>query len=113
MFNKLFFLVILSGFLNWYLTDTETEIINTVHVQETVDGHSGVILYATQWCGYCKKAREFMASNNIEYQEYDIEKTERGASGYKALNGNGIPLLVVNNKVVRGYKPNEIMAALN
>ncbi|HHI93228.1 MAG TPA: glutaredoxin family protein [Gammaproteobacteria bacterium] len=113
MFNKLFVLLIFAGFLNWYLTEPETNVTEFVYTQDTVDGDNGVILYATQWCGYCEKAREFMASNNIEYQEYDIEKSEKGANDYKALNGNGVPLLVVNNKVIRGYKPSEIMAALD
>ncbi|MDP3010703.1 MAG: DUF4124 domain-containing protein [Methylococcales bacterium] len=30
-----------------------------------------VKMYATSWCGYCKKARAYFAANNIPYSEYN------------------------------------------
>ena len=37
-----------------------------------------VILYATEWCGYCAKARELLAADGISYREIDIEKDSAG-----------------------------------
>ena len=71
-----------------------------------------VILYATSWCGYCKKTREFLRDNDIPYFEYDIEKSTEGHRQYKELNGNGVPLLVINDQVIRGYNPPAIKRAL-
>ena len=65
----------------------------------------GVILYATDWCGYCKKTREFFKTNNIAYVEYDIEKSAEGRSQYDQLHGSGIPLVMIRGEVLRGYDP--------
>lgn len=113
MARKLFVLIIFAGFLNWCFTKTETIDDEPVYSQISVNSDTTVTLYATQWCGYCKKARKLLEKNNIEYQEYDIETSDQGASQYKALNGQGIPILVINSEVIRGYKPEAIVAALN
>ena len=76
------------------------------------DEADGVVLYATEWCGYCRKARRFLQENDIPFVEYDIEKSAEGRRQYEALNGRGIPLLKVKGTVIRGYSPEAIMAAL-
>jgi mycoredoxin len=68
-----------------------------------------VVLYATAWCGYCKKTRALLKKHGIAYTEYDIEKSAQGREEYDQLNGKGVPLLVINGKVVRGYDPNQIL----
>ncbi len=76
--------------------------------------HGGkVILYATAWCGYCKKARELMDSNNIPYFEYDIEKSKEGNEQHKNLGGKGIPVLLINGEVIKGYSASRILALAN
>ena len=73
--------------------------------------HNGkVILYATSWCGYCKKTRELLRDNNIDYFEYDIEKSKEGNKQYKAIGGRGVPVLLINGQVVKGYNPVRILA---
>lgn len=72
----------------------------------------GVVLYATDWCGYCKKTREFFKQHNIAYVEYDIEKSTEGKEQYDQLRGSGIPLVVIRGEVMRGYDPNAFKEAL-
>lgn len=73
---------------------------------ETTTLHSSsVVLYATDWCGYCKKTRQFFKDNNIAYVEFDIEKSVEGKKEYNQLKGKGIPLVVINGIVIRGYNP--------
>lgn len=62
-----------------------------------------VVLYATDWCGYCKAAREFFAINGISYVEHDIEKSSEALSQHRKLGGNGVPLIVVGDEVIKGY----------
>jgi mycoredoxin len=77
---------------------------------EILSAYEGkVVLYATEWCGYCKKTRDLLEKNGIEYTEYDIEKSAQGKEEYDQLNGRGIPLMVINGQVVRGYDPNTIL----
>ncbi len=73
---------------------------------ETTDIHpNSVVLYATEWCGYCQKTRQFFKDNQIAYTEFDIEKSTAGKQEYDQLNGKGIPLVVINGKLIRGYNP--------
>ena len=61
------------------------------------------ILYATSWCGYCKKARAYMAQNGIAYKEFDIENDRNARSEYRRHRGEGVPLLVMGEKTLRGF----------
>lgn len=72
----------------------------------------GVVLYATDWCGYCKKTREFFKQHNVAYVEYDIEKSAEGRSQYDQLRGSGVPLVMIQGEVFRGYDPNAFSRAL-
>lgn len=66
-------------------------------------GQPAVVLYATDWCGYCKAARQFFANNGIDYVEQDIEKSSEALSQHRKLGGNGVPLIVVGDDVIKGY----------
>jgi len=71
-----------------------------------------VVIYTTDWCGYCKKAKKFMRKNNIAFSEYDIEKSARAKREYDRLNGHGVPLIVVGEKTLSGFSPSSLMALL-
>lgn len=74
--------------------------------------HDNVILYATSWCGYCKRTRAFLAENNIQYTEYDIETTTRGRDGHQALGGGGVPVIDIKGNVVHGYNVRKMTSIL-
>ena len=71
-----------------------------------------VVLYSTDWCGYCKKARSFFNDNNIKFQEFDIERSDDGRRRYDALGGSGIPLILINGDQVNGYNKAKIIKLL-
>ncbi len=71
-----------------------------------------VVIYTTDWCGYCKKAKKFMRKNKIVFTEYDIEKSARAKREYQSLNGRGVPLIVVGDKTLSGFSPASLMALL-
>jgi glutaredoxin len=71
-----------------------------------------VVLYSTEWCGYCKQTRRFLDSKGIPYQAFDIEKDAQARKAYEALGGGGIPFVDVNGTLIRDYNPEAIMAAL-
>lgn len=72
-----------------------------------------VTMYSTEWCGYCAKMRAFMERRNIAYDELDIEKSAQAKRNFDALGGGGVPLLVVNKQVVRGYNPDRVLHHLD
>ncbi|MBU2886256.1 glutaredoxin family protein [Gilvimarinus agarilyticus] len=62
-----------------------------------------IVMYATSWCGYCKKARRYFADNNIDYVERDIETSEQAKREYDKLQGKGVPVLRIGDTTMRGW----------
>ena len=71
-----------------------------------------VILYATDWCGYCKMTREFFLTNGIRYTEQDIEKSSAALAEHQKLGGHGVPVIVVGDRVINGYSEGELRQTL-
>ena len=72
---------------------------------------AGVVLYATEWCGYCEKTRELFAKHDVPFVEHDIEKSTQAYKAYRKLGGRGVPLVNANGTVIHGYSPKRILAA--
>ena len=81
-------------------------------VSEQTRASARVVLYATEWCGYCKQIRRFLDQKGIPYQAVDIDKDAQARKAYEALGGGGIPFVDVNGTLIREYSPEKIMAAL-
>ena len=79
---------------------------------EHVRTSARVVLYSTEWCGYCKQIRRFLDQKGIPYQAFDIEKDAQARQADEALGGGGIPFVDVNGTLIRDYAPEKIMAAL-
>jgi len=62
-----------------------------------------VRLYTTIWCGYCKKARAYLRSRNIPFDDIDVETTDRGRREYREIGGNGVPVIFVGERRMDGY----------
>jgi len=55
-----------------------------------------VVMYSTQWCGYCKRLKKMMHDAGIDFAEVDIEQVPGTAEIVeKVNNGNRtVPTLV-------------------
>ena len=62
-----------------------------------------VTMYSTSWCGYCRKARELFTRQGIPFKELDIEKSAQAKQEYYALNGRGVPLILIDNEQMTGF----------
>jgi glutaredoxin len=62
-----------------------------------------VVMYATSWCPYCAKAREYFARNGIAYVEHDIEKSAAVNAEFRRLGGRGVPLILVGTERISGF----------
>ena len=62
-----------------------------------------VVLFSAVWCGYCKQAKNYLASKQVAYREFDID-TKQGLAAYAQAGGrSGVPLLVANGQRVSGF----------
>jgi len=61
-------------------------------------------IYSTEWCPYCKNAKQFFADNNMEYEEINIEQEEISRQDLvKITGGSSVPQIVINDKPIGGY----------
>lgn len=78
----------------------------------SVNTESKIIMYSTDWCDYCKQARTLFKSSGVAYREYDIEKSAEGLKQYQILGGRGVPLIIINGKLLRGFNKRQILREL-
>ena len=71
-------------------------------------GSAGLTMYATSWCGYCRRARAYLAEKGVSYREVDIEASEANRKEFKAYGGGGVPLFVSGDARLRGFNPSSM-----
>jgi glutaredoxin len=71
-----------------------------------------VVMYMTDWCGYCRKAREYLHSLGVNLIEYNIEKDAEKREEMRKLGGRGVPLIDVEGILIKGYSKELIKNAV-
>ncbi len=73
---------------------------------DTVSGsfaHQSVVLYSTDWCGVCKRAKAHLKQRGVIFTEFDIEKNGLALAEYRRLGGKGVPLILVGDQRMNGF----------
>ena len=64
------------------------------------------MLYSATWCGYCRKAKAYLAAKGVSYQEIDIDTPGGRAAFAQAGGGKGVPLLISKSgQRAQGFSP--------
>lgn len=72
-----------------------------------------VIMYMTDWCPYCKKAREYLVSTGVNLIEYNIDKDRDRRQEMRNKSGSGaVPVIDIEGIIIRGYNLRAISAAI-
>lgn len=77
------------------------------------DGRPKVVMYGTQWCGYCKKQRELFADKGVRFDDVDVEASDAGKLAYSALQGSGYPLTYVGYRRFGGFQEQALLEAID
>jgi glutaredoxin len=85
---------------DWQLLVEERDALAR-HFDET--GEPLFVMYSTSACGYCEKARAYLANRNIEFVEFDIELDADARRDYDILMGHGTPLIYRGYERVPGF----------
>lgn len=75
-------------------------------------GASAVVLYTTARCPYCARLRADLRASGVAYTEHDVERSLQGQLGMWALRGRGVPVTVVGDRVIYGYRADQLALAL-
>jgi glutaredoxin-like YruB-family protein len=65
-----------------------------------------VIVYSTPMCPYCTKAKEYLESKGIAYQEIDVSRDRAAAMEMIQKSGQmGVPVVDIGGEIVVGFQP--------
>jgi glutaredoxin len=109
-------------------TDGHSEGNNTKVEVVKIDSYSGsaevssvddgtvprkVTIFTTEWCGVCRKAKSYMASHGIAYDEFDIEKSRSAKTAFDRLGGRAVPVILVGKEKMIGFSPSKLEAMMD
>ena len=73
-----------------------------------------VVVYYAQWCGYCTKARAYLAQRGIRSVEHDVDSDTRASERHRRLNPRGsVPTIEIDGQVLVGFSARSIERALD
>lgn len=72
-----------------------------------------VTIYSTPTCVYCKMAKEFFLSNDIQYKEYDVAADEKAREEMVQKSHQlGVPVIDIDGEIFVGFNKSELTKAL-
>lgn len=72
-----------------------------------------VKIYTTNWCTWCRKAKEFFRLHNIEFEERNVEWDHEAAHEMiEKTQQNGVPVIEIDGKTIIGYDIEALEKAL-
>lgn len=70
-------------------------------------------VYTTNTCPWCVKVKNYLKSENIEFQELNVQDDmEAREEMIKKSNQMGVPVLDINNNIIIGFDKPAILKAL-
>jgi len=72
-------------------------------------------LYCTNWCPDCKKARNWLKQNKIDFNEIDIDQIPHAKDQLRKIAGGNLttPTFNINGKIVVDFKIRELEEIFN
>ncbi len=72
-------------------------------------GSISVIVFTSPGCSWCRTAKEHLRRHQVSFREVDISRDERAARDLQRMTGQtGVPVIMINNRPVVGFKKDEI-----
>ena len=63
-----------------------------------------VVIYTTTSCPYCTRAKAYLRSKNVDFEEIDVSRDERLQEEIIRLSGRRtVPQIFINGKSVGGF----------
>lgn len=67
-------------------------------------------IFSAEWCGACKSVKQFLKSQNIPFQERNIDTDKSASDVLTKLQIRSIPVIYVDdNNYVVGFDKNKIL----
>lgn len=67
---------------------------------------SGVVLYSTSWCGWCRKTIAWLDERGVDYENRDIEKNDAWREELVEKTGRAsVPVVEIEGEIIQGFDP--------
>jgi glutaredoxin len=87
-------------------------VVSTVRDAPAAKPKDRVRVFTAVWCGYCKKAKAYLAGRGVPFEEVDVEATDRGRREFEQIGGSGVPVILVGNQRMDGFEAQGLEAML-
>jgi glutaredoxin len=72
-----------------------------------------LVVYTTSWCGVCRRAKSWMNSQGIAYEDRDVETSSENLREMRALNPRGsVPTFDVEGTVLVGFSERALVSSM-
>lgn len=71
-----------------------------------------VVLYGTRSCVFCQQARDHFIAQKISFTDQLIDSPGQAASAFAPLKITTVPVILIGNRMIRGFNPKAIDEAL-
>jgi glutaredoxin len=73
-----------------------------------------VVVYTTNWCPVCKRAKAWMQASGIPFEERDVERSREYGRAMRAINPRGsVPTFDVDGDVLVGFSEASVQKAMD
>lgn len=76
--------------------------------------HGGVVMYCTNWCPDCKKARAWLKERHVAFTEVNVSSTPGAEEQVRRWSGGAFitPIFDINGTIVVDFDPEKLEEAL-
>lgn len=75
---------------------------------------NNIKIYTTNTCPWCTKVKNYLRSNNVNYEEVNVGLNRVAAMEMVTKSGQmGVPVLDIDGSIVVGFDKNKIDSLLN
>jgi len=73
-----------------------------------------IIIYSTDWCGFCKMAMQYLDQKGIPYTDKNVERDFEAFQEFQQKMGghSGVPVIDIDGTLILGFDRPKIDAAL-
>ena len=82
------------------------------YASQRAETGQSVILLGTAWCGFCSKTREHLQARGVAFADLDVEHSKQAEDWLQALGSEGVPVVLIGDRQIRGFRPDVMDAAL-
>jgi len=72
-----------------------------------------VKVFSTNFCPYCKMAKEFLKEKNIPFEDVNVQENQEAARELVEKSGQmGVPVIEIDGEIVIGFNVERIKSIL-